>query len=218
MDLLDHHRIDIQAMFTHMAMPFVICNMLYYLFAFSDIISWSVFYNLRVDSLSRLMSDCSRHGDDRTAYRTAVPRYDKFGIPGRHNGRRAGKRGRARPPSFRNSCHRKHRPNIHDVPVEEPPKAPPEFPPRRLARHKLGLARWKLTDRHRLQKLRNLHYFLDPDKDNPISSTDEPIQFFLPQIDFSWWQLVYSIFVKCFHNDTINCDIKSPLQIPGVDG
>ena len=100
-----------------------------------------VIFNLLVDPLSRLMSNCSCHGDNRTAHRTAVSRYDKFGIPGRHNSRRASKRGRARPPPFRRSCHQKHRPSIHDVPVEEPRKAPPEFLPRRLARQELGLAR-----------------------------------------------------------------------------
>ena len=115
--------------FTRMAISIVICNMLYCLFAFSDIVSGSarlcrhakftakqcvkrgkrlpylccvyttvcasyviqftraaiigtvdglastygnVFYDLIVDPLSRLTSDCSCHGDDRTAHRRAA--------------------------------------------------------------------------------------------------------------------------------------------------
>ena len=147
------------------------------------------------------MSDCSCHDDDRTTPPTFVPRFFRTGIPGRHNGRRAGKRGPVRPPPFRPSCHRKHRPSTKECtkdpdvdpveePVEEPRKPIKEFPPRRLARQELGLERQEKRSMRKQQEadrrlqeeqdeadrlLReqlNLHYFLDPDKDSPISSTD----------------------------------------------
>jgi len=68
--------------------------------------------------------------------------------------------------------------------------------------------RRELKSDRRLQEQLNLYYVLDPDKDNLISSTDEPTQFFLPQIDFLSWQPEYSPFVNCFRYDTTDCNIK----------
>ena len=55
------------------------------------------FYDLVIDPLSSQFDHPSQ-GDIRRAHRTHVPRH--HGIPGRHNGRRAAKRSRARTPLF----------------------------------------------------------------------------------------------------------------------
>ena len=173
----------------------------------------NVLYEFFVDPLSRLMADSPI--DVRNHHRT----HGVFGIPGRHNGRRAGKRGRARPPPFRRSCHRKHRPSVLDVPVDAPPKEPGELPPRRLARQLIpygslvvcvlfAYSRRFQNEMRRRKKLRDLHYFLDPDKDNPISPIDGLTHVFLPQIDFSWWQPEYSPFVDRFRYERTDKVIK----------
>ena len=96
------------------------------------------FYDVEIDPLSSQFDHPSQ-GDGRSAHRTQVPRY--HGIPGRHNGRRATKRSRARSPPFRGGCVR------HTPPVDKKPKKKKgkhgvsDFPPKRLARYELACRR-----------------------------------------------------------------------------
>ena len=92
--------------------------------------------NLLIDSLSTLLPrSCPLpSGDGRMDHPDACSRC--HGIPWWHNGRKAGKRDRARPPPFRSSCHRKHNNNVNDVTTEKiTTKKPLMLPPRRLARY-----------------------------------------------------------------------------------
>ena len=89
------------------------------------------FYDLVIDPLSSQFAKPSQ-GDCRSAHRTPIPRH--HGVPGRHNGRRATKRSRARPPPFRGSCVRRIPPIDRKTKQIKKKRKIPDFPPKRLAR------------------------------------------------------------------------------------
>ena len=146
------------------------------------------FYDLVVDPLSSHFENLSLN-DSRSAHRTHVPRH--HGIPGRHNGRRATKRSRARPPPFRGSCVR--RTITADPEAKKKKKSKPsvpDFPPKRLARCELAYQRRLAISR--------IHKFVDPDNDDPIGQDLTITNLFGNQIDFSWFDPAFSSFVTNF--------------------
>ena len=83
--------------------------------------------------------------DDRNAHRSYIPRH--HGIPGRHNGRRARKKGRIRLPPFRASCVRngscvRATTSVEDMQQNKKTRRSETFTsPRRLARAALASSR-----------------------------------------------------------------------------
>ena len=147
------------------------------------------FYDLVIGPLASQFAHPSQ-GDSRSAHRTHVPRY--HGVPGRHNGRRATKRSRARPPPFRCSCVRRT-PSIDRKTKKMKKKRTgliPDFPPKRFSRCKLA---------YRRRLARSLvHHFVDSAFDDPIGQDFEITNIFGPQIGFSGYNPEFSLPVANF--------------------
>ena len=141
------------------------------------------FYDLVVDPLSSHFDHLSQ-GDGRSAHRTHVPKH--YGIPGRHNGRRATKRSLAHPPPFRGSCVLHMPPGDTETKKKKRRPSVPDFQSKRLARCELACQRRLEAYRRRLA-ISRIHKFVDPATDDPIGQDFEITNLFGHQIDFSWF-------------------------------
>ena len=154
------------------------------------------FYDLVIDPLSSQFAMPSQ-GDCRSAHRTHIPRH--HGVPGRHNGRRATKRSRARPPPFRGSCVRRIPPIDRKTKQIKKKRKIPDFPPKRLARCEMAC-------RRRLARSL-VHHFINPAVDNPFGQDFETTNIFGPQIDFCGYNPEFSLPVATFEYDLDNSPI-----------